>query len=98
MEITYKEAREIIEKEGGVIIDIREDDELLSVPKLRGAVSMPLSTFEIEDLKKYKKTNIFLICGSGLRANRLFHMLSSETKGKIGKKLYCIIEGMNSIS
>lgn len=98
MEVTYKEAIEIIEKEGGVIIDVREEDELRTLPKLNKAVNMPLSTFEIEDLKKYKKQNIFIICASGMRASRLFNMLNCEAKGKCGKKLYCIKEGMNVIS
>ncbi len=98
MEVTYKEARDIMEKEGGIIIDVREENEVRALPKLVGAVNLPLSTFEIEDLEKYKNTNIFIICASGARASRLFHMLDCEAKGKCGKKLYCITEGMNSIS
>ena len=64
--IDSNKAMEIINSEGAVIIDVREDDEF-NKGHIVNAINIPLS--EISEINYDKETNIILYCATGVRSS-----------------------------
>lgn len=63
---------EVYDHEGGLLVDIREDDEIEAAP-VPGAVVMPVSRFRSEDLPAADR--YILMCNRGGRSGRLVRQL-----------------------
>lgn len=77
MDINIKEIETVLTKEGKVVIDVRETDELKETGFLPGAVHYPLSTFNLDELTLDKSKEYYLVCKAGARSKRVQeHMIA----------------------
>lgn len=84
--ITFQEAKNIIDKDGAMLIDVRDEAEY-TLSHAYGAVLFPLDSISTSSAKKIissKETPIILYCKTGMRSGQAYKKLE-----KIGyKKLY----------
>ena len=71
MDININEINTVLGKDGKVVIDVRETDELRETGFLPGAVHYPLSTFNLDELTLDKSKEYYLVCKSGGRSKRV---------------------------
>jgi rhodanese-related sulfurtransferase len=61
-----------------VIVDVRERDELKTLPALPGAKNIPLSELEKRFCEIPKDRQVVLICRSGMRSGRALSFLKKQ--------------------
>ncbi len=81
--ITPTEAVQLINHQGGIVIDVREASEFKSGHIAR-AVNIPLGEMKTraQELKKYKDKPVIFCCASGARSARAAGVLRQQGFGK----------------
>lgn len=95
--ITFADARKMLEEDQALAVDVREEDEFKSLPRLPGAVSVPRSRLEFmcdpaspsyaKELSSGKKLLVY--CRSGGRA-----LLAAKTMVDMGVGDVCLLGGI----
>jgi len=90
MGISAKQAKDLIDNSGAVVLDVRSDHEF-SRGHLEHAIHIPVNSIEsrVDELKDFKKRNIVVYCLSGYRS-----AIACEILAEKGYKIFNMARGI----